>query len=108
MDQTDQDNQTEEIKELLEEDIELNKENNELLRGMHRSARLSLVFTIVKWVIIIGSVFGLYYYFGQFMSATLDRINRLVGTSTAVQSTSTGTSTIQEKIEQLKNAIRKI
>jgi|GEM_PF-976890 len=107
MDQTDQDKNSEEIKELLEEDIELNKENNELLKGMHRSARWSLIFTIVKWVIIIGSVFGLYYYFGQFLSSSLDRINKIVGTTTTTTS-ATGSSTIQIKIEQLKNAIKSI
>lgn len=103
----DQDKNNEEIKELLEEDIELNKENNELLKKMHRSARWGLIFTIAKWFIIIGSVFGLYYYFGQFLSSSLDQINRLVGTTDPTPNVA-GSSTIQIKIEQLKNVIKGI
>lgn len=103
MDQPDQDKKEEEIKDLLEEDLELNKENNELLKGMHRSARWSLIFAVLKWLFILGSVFGIYYYFGQFFENTIGSYKELLGTSTTPTASSTGSF-----LDQVKNVIKQI
>ncbi|MCX6712990.1 MAG: hypothetical protein NTY66_02150 [Candidatus Vogelbacteria bacterium] len=95
----------EDIKELLEADIELNKENNEMLKGMARSARWGLIFSVVKWAIIIGGALGVYYYFGQMFESVYGQYNNLLGKPV---NTSTGAGLIQNKVEQFKNAIKNI
>jgi uncharacterized phage-like protein YoqJ len=52
------------LKELLEKDIEINEENNKILKKMQFSGRITLVVNIFKWVIIVGSVLGISYWFG--------------------------------------------
>lgn len=47
----------------LDEILELSRENNKFLRSMRRSQRWSSFFTFLYWFIILGSIFGIYYYF---------------------------------------------
>lgn len=47
----------------LDELLELTRENNKILSGMRRTQRWSTLFTIVYWAVILGSIFGVYYYF---------------------------------------------
>lgn len=47
----------------IDEMLELTKENNKLLRTMRRSQRMTSLFTYLYWALILGSVFGFYYYF---------------------------------------------
>ena len=53
----------EDIKTLLQENIELAKQNNELLRVMKRNNTISLVLRVVWYVVIFGIPFILYFYF---------------------------------------------
>lgn len=46
----------------LEELLELSRENNEILRSMRRTQRWKSFFTLVYWAVILGSIFGVYYY----------------------------------------------
>ncbi len=50
-------------KELLEESIELSRENNKILKKLRTAMQVSRLFKIVYWTIIIGSMLGAYYYF---------------------------------------------
>ena len=50
-----------EEKELLEKSLELEKENNALLRSIKRSMRISSVMSALYWVFIVGSAVGAYY-----------------------------------------------
>jgi hypothetical protein len=102
MDHSDQKND-QEIKELLEEDIELNKENNDMLKSMSRSARWSLIFSVIKWMVILGSAFGVYYYFGQFFESMIIKYNELLGTSTPQNSSITSSL-----LEQVREIMKKI
>lgn len=47
----------------LDELLEVSNENNKILRGMRRAQRWSSFFTFVYWAVILGSIFGTYYYF---------------------------------------------
>jgi len=97
-----------EIKELLEENLELNKENNNLLQGMARAARWGMIFNFIKWAAIIGSVFGLYYYFGQFFSATIDTYKDLIWDSNETAQASTSTKSSLETLEAELDRFQKI
>ncbi|MCX6738445.1 MAG: hypothetical protein NT098_00125 [Candidatus Parcubacteria bacterium] len=47
---------------LLEETYKIEKENNELLRDLHSSMMWGRVFKFFYWFIIIGLMFGSFYY----------------------------------------------
>ena len=49
--------------EKMEELLELTRENNKILRSMRKSQRVTTLFSFVYWIIILGSIFGAYYYF---------------------------------------------
>ena len=50
-----------EERKLLEENLELTKENNKMLHSMRRSMRTARVMSILYWVFIIGSAVGAFY-----------------------------------------------
>lgn len=64
-----------EERELLTKSIELAKENNKLLRGMRRSARISTILRILYWVIIIVTAFGTYYAIQPFIDPLVKSYN---------------------------------
>ena len=57
--------------ELLEENLKLTKENNKILRGLRRTQRLGIVFTVFKWLIVISLTLGTYYYLQPFLEQLL-------------------------------------
>ncbi len=48
--------------EKLDEVYELVQENNEILRSLLRREKFATYMRLIYWLIIIGAVFGLYYY----------------------------------------------
>ncbi len=42
------------LKELVEENLRLTKDNNRMLRSMRRTARISFVWRIIFWAAILG------------------------------------------------------
>ncbi len=48
------------------------KENNEILKGMRRSMRISRFFTVLYWVVIIGVGFGAYYFIQPFIEPFIE------------------------------------
>ncbi|HED05404.1 MAG TPA: hypothetical protein ENI61_01815 [Ignavibacteria bacterium] len=50
-------------KKLLEETLELVKENNKIIKKLYTSMRVSRFFRVIYWTVIIGSMLGAYYYF---------------------------------------------
>ena len=62
-----------EEREMLKRSIALAEENNDILRGIQSSMRLSRFMSILYWVVIIGASFGAYYfiqpYIDQIMGA---------------------------------------
>lgn len=53
------------IRALLQENLELSRENNRLLRKMRRASIWGGFFRIIWWLIILGAPILLYYYFFQ-------------------------------------------
>ena len=54
-------------KALLDETLKLSRENNKMLKKMYSAMRVSRAFKVMYWIVIIGSMFGLYYYFQPFI-----------------------------------------
>ncbi|EFK95784.1 hypothetical protein LDC_2200 [sediment metagenome] len=47
----------------LDELLELTRENNKILTGMRSAQRWGSFFKLVYWMVILGSILGVYYYF---------------------------------------------
>ncbi len=58
-----------EDRELLKRTVELEEENNSMLRSIQRSMRLARIMSILYWVFIIGSAVGAYYLIQPYIEA---------------------------------------
>jgi len=67
---------TPEERELLTQSIKLAEENNKMLRGIRRSARVASFLRVIYWLIIIGTAFGAYYAIQPRVQPYLDAIIR--------------------------------
>ncbi len=67
------DMETDDLKQLLE----LCKENNHILRGMQRSARVAKFFKAIYWMLIIGSLVGSYYYIQPYVDKLINLYNNV-------------------------------
>lgn len=65
--------------ERLGEVLDLVQENNRILRKMLRSARWGLFFSSVKWVLVIGSAIGLYYFLQPAVDRVISTYNAIPG-----------------------------
>ena len=63
----------EELKKLIQEDIRLNRQNNLILHRLKSALRWGMIFSVLKWAVVIGAAAGAYYLFqpilDQFSSA---------------------------------------
>ena len=59
--------------EKLEEVYILAKENNDILRSLRRRSNISSVFTIFYWMIILGSLVGVYYFVNPLVSGAMEK-----------------------------------
>jgi TRAP-type C4-dicarboxylate transport system permease small subunit len=71
---------TPEEKALLENTLTLVKENNEILRSIRRTSRISTALKIFYWVLIIGLSLGAFY----FIQPYVDLIRGGGGTDNAI------------------------
>ena len=69
-----------ESKKLLQDTLELSKENNQMLQSMRRSMRIARLMSIVYWVFIIGSAVGAYY----FIQPYVDEVIGIYGSTSEV------------------------
>lgn len=79
-----------EIRELLE----LTRENNELLKGVHKRARWSMFFFVFRWAITFGLLIGAYYYVEPYVDMAKD----------AYQNTSNILRGVQASSDSVKNS----
>lgn len=84
----------------LDEVLELARENNKMLRSMRRTQRLSSFFRLLYWAIILGSVFGVYYYF----EPTIKKYMKAMQTSIEIiQKFEGAAGTVPADVNTLKN-----
>lgn len=88
----------------MDELLELTRENNKILRTMRRTQRVSSFFTFVYWMIILGSVFGVYYYF----QPTIKKYMRTIQTSVDILQKFEGQAgVIPKDLQAVKNLLGK-
>ncbi|MEK7575916.1 MAG: hypothetical protein AAB491_02430 [Patescibacteria group bacterium] len=54
--------ETDDLKKLLEKNLEVSKESLSILKKIQRARTIDMAFKLIKWIIIIGLSVGLYYY----------------------------------------------
>jgi hypothetical protein len=61
-----------EVKNLLEENLKLSKENNELLLKIRSIQRWAQITRLMYWFVIIGISFGAFYYLKPYLGNVLN------------------------------------
>ncbi|MCB9806167.1 hypothetical protein H6775_03355 [Candidatus Nomurabacteria bacterium] len=82
----------EEEKALLEESIKLSRENNKILRGMRRDARIERFWHFLKWIVIIVATIWSYYLIQPYLE-------QLQGAYQNIQDAKNAVSDIQGKVQ---------
>lgn len=86
----------------LDELLEVSRENNEILRGMRRAQRWASLFRLVYWAVILGSIFGVYYYF----QPTIQKYMKIMQTSVGIiQNFEKAAGSIPTDMQTVKNLI---
>ena len=70
-----------ELKNLLEENLKLSKENNELLVKVRRVQKWSQYSRIFYWVLILGMAYGAFYFIQPYLENLLNLYTGGVGVS---------------------------
>lgn len=60
---------TPEEKSLLERTYKLAEENNDILRSIRRTSRITAALRILYWVVIVLAAFGAYYFIQPYVEA---------------------------------------
>ncbi len=60
--------------EKLDEMYEIVQENNELLSSLLRREKIAIFFKVVYWVIILGGIFGAYYYAQPYLQTVTNNV----------------------------------
>lgn len=92
-------------KHLLEENLEVSKETNELLKKVVSSQKWGRIFRIFYWVLIIGSSIGAYYWLQPILGTVLGNYDSVMkGLDSVQQKTQSlpDTSTINSILNKLK------
>ncbi|MCK5096331.1 MAG: hypothetical protein KAR24_03185 [Candidatus Pacebacteria bacterium] len=66
------------IQERVEKLEKLVKDNNKILHRIQRHMRVGALLRVVYWVVIIGSMLGLYYYLQPFVAPFVETYNELI------------------------------
>ncbi len=80
----------------IDELLDLTKENNRILRSMHRRMIWSQIFSYIYWLIILGSLGWSYYYLQPYIAQSWD----------AYQTLSKNLSTMQDQSKSLPNDLK--
>lgn len=78
---------TNDLKNLVRENIRIAEDNNRLLRKIVSANRWARIFKLLYWVIIIGSMVGVYYYVQPILIDILDTYKGLVSGMQSIQKT---------------------
>lgn len=65
--------------ELLERTYEFEKQNNAMLKKLYRDMWWSRLFRVVYWVVVLGAMFGVYYYIQPYITPFIKAYANLSG-----------------------------
>jgi len=90
---------TPEEKSLLERTYKMTEENNAILRSIRRSARLSTIFKVIYWAVIIFVSIGAYYVIQPYMNLMLKTIDSLGGISSGLNSANAAAESLKSLLK---------
>jgi len=76
---------TNDLKDLIRENIRITEDNNRLLRKIVSANRWARIFKVLYWVVIIGSMIGIYYYVQPVLIDLLDAYKGLLSGAQNIQ-----------------------
>lgn len=68
------------LRKMVEETMELSKDNNRILRSIQRRDRMAMIMRIVYWLFILGIAAGAYYYVQPYIDKLMQTYTGLVDT----------------------------
>lgn len=69
----------EELKNLLQKNLETSQESLKILKKINRGRIIGNLFSFLKWLIIIGTALGAYYYLQPYINQLLDLVKQVQG-----------------------------
>ncbi|OHA58501.1 MAG: hypothetical protein A2571_01860 [Candidatus Vogelbacteria bacterium RIFOXYD1_FULL_44_32] len=69
----------EETKSLLEENLAIGKDNRRMLKKLLSYRRLEAIYSVLKWVVVLGIGLWTYYYLQPYLDQVLAAYNQLNG-----------------------------
>ncbi len=88
------DPEIQELKTLVQKNLEVSADTNRAVRGMRRNARIAGFFRIVYWLVIIGVLGASYYFY------VAPYVSKLEGVFQQTQNTSAQAQSYLQNIEQ--------
>lgn len=76
----------------LDEILSLTRENNRILRKMHRGLIWGQVFTVLYWLFLLGVVGWSYYYMQPYVTKYIGTVKAMIQTIDKIQEAGTGVS----------------
>lgn len=73
-----------ELRELLLNNLEIAKNNEVMLQKVLRYHRIGVFINVAKWVIIIGSAIGAFYFLQPFLDTLYGTYQTLINSTTSV------------------------
>ena len=67
------------LKNLIEDNLELSKQNHKMLKKLLSYRRLEALYSIVKWVIVIGFALYSFYYLQPYLEQLLEVYENVSG-----------------------------
>ncbi len=74
------DQDIQEIQAELKKVVELTEESNVLLHGIQRRARYALLWSVFRWVIVVGIAIGAFYYIQPYLEQLAVIYQKVTGT----------------------------
>ncbi|MEA4910766.1 hypothetical protein SDC9_07738 [bioreactor metagenome] len=91
--------------------LELAEENNKMLRKMRRNQKIAGLLKFVYWVIILGILFGAYYFLQPYITSFNKNLQSLQNTLSSISSTTNnlpnnipGISEMKQFLENIKSS----
>ena len=88
---------------LIQEAVELSKENNKILKKMQRRASMEAFFKVVYWGVMIAAVVGAYYsilpYYDQLKTVYMQM-------QTNIETVKSGLDTVTNSVEKVTETIK--
>jgi len=89
------------IKNLLEENLNISKENNELLKKVRNFQRWAQITKALYWLIIIAVAFGAFYYLKPILGNVLNLYSGGVSSVNSIKDVGSNLSDIQDLLKGL-------